>query len=508
VQLHRQLARLVERLPAEDRRIVVLRFFEERSSLQIGDLLAVPAATVRWRLGRALDQLRVWLDAESGGDRRRWLLALGSLLHPATATAPARLGLGLVGATGLLVAVAGIVAGVALSARREDAPPAIPVAPRVTAVRATTASPPTGSQVATTTVDSGRCAEGLARARAEFRALERDLRQYEDPALYFEKAAPRPSDNARWAPLMADLLAQDPSGVLECRDGICRIQFVHHPDVEWRLADGRALTSHLQGVDVKIDGGKLGGITRDPLSGELQQRQAQYLRLVREPPPIPGDPAACQREQARLAAELVGLRERQERALIPPVLFARSRETNRVATDQIRSWLEAQAGLRARSLAIECRDRICRIDPWPTWLQEIQRRPEWNQRLGGGFRGDDGAAYHRMRTPRPPTEEEIARDQYMKQFAAVVQPAIKRCADQHTQADQVNLEILWPAAGELNADGVAGRPSVRARGPDGQLSFGRCLGPAVSAALATLPPRPSAGAANSWFKVVGTRPPP
>ena len=81
VQLHRQLARLVERLPAEDRRIVVLRYFEERRSAEIGKLVGLPAATVRWRLSRALDQLRVWLDQEAGGSRRRWMLALAPLLR-------------------------------------------------------------------------------------------------------------------------------------------------------------------------------------------------------------------------------------------------------------------------------------------------------------------------------------------------------------------------------------------------------------------------------------------
>ena len=102
----------------------------------------------------------------------------------------------------------------------------------------------------------------------------------------------------------------------------------------------------------------------------------------------------------------------------------------------------------------------------------------------------------------------MARELFMKRFTAAVQPVIKRCADEHTQADQVSLEILFPAAGELNADGVEGKPSVRTRGPDGQLSFGRCLAPAVSAALASLPARPGAAAAQTVFSVRGTRPPP
>src|SRR4051812_4903450 len=73
VQMHRLLARLVEELPSADRQIVVLRYFEERTSEDIGRLLELPAATVRWRLARALEGLRRRLDDEHGGDRRRWL---------------------------------------------------------------------------------------------------------------------------------------------------------------------------------------------------------------------------------------------------------------------------------------------------------------------------------------------------------------------------------------------------------------------------------------------------
>jgi hypothetical protein len=94
----------------------------------------------------------------------------------------------------------------------------------------------------------------------------------------------------------------------------------------------------------------------------------------------------------------------------------------------------------------------------------------------------------------------------MKRFAAAVQSAIKRCADEHDGADQVDLEILFPAPGELNADGVAGKPSLRLRGTHAEQSFGRCLSPSVTAALRALPDRPGVGASRSMFSVRGNRP--
>jgi RNA polymerase sigma-70 factor (ECF subfamily) len=499
VQLHRQLARLVERLPAEDRRIVVLRFFEERTSAQIGALLGVPSATVRWRQARALDQLRAWLDEESGGERRRWILAFAPLLRPTAG--PAGAGLALAGTIGLLISAAAIVVAVT----SPGGPPARPMAGTPIATLANTPPSAPANGIATERKAGSTCAAGMDRARAEFEAIEQDLRRYEDPALYFDQAADRPELHDRFAALIPELLTPERGGVLECREAICRVLFVLDPEVDWRMPDGPWI-QRLQSVGARIVGAPVGGITRDPLSGELHQKQAMYLRLLRLPPPVPADPVACERVKGQLLGMLAGLRERQERALPPPELFARIRDTNRVATDQILAWLEQQAGTRAGSLAIECRGRVCRFDPWPAWLQDVQRRPEWKRQLSDAFRGSDGAMYHRIRTPRPPPEDEIAREQFMKKFAAAVQPAIKRCADEHHGADKVDVEILFPAPGELNADGAAGKPSVRLRGPDAEQSFGRCLGASVTAALRSLPDRPGAGASRSLFSVRGTRP--
>ena len=54
VEMHRLLARLVGELPNQERQMVVMRYFEERTSEEIGQALSLPAGTVRWRLGQAI----------------------------------------------------------------------------------------------------------------------------------------------------------------------------------------------------------------------------------------------------------------------------------------------------------------------------------------------------------------------------------------------------------------------------------------------------------------------
>ncbi len=63
-------------LAAPYQSVVLLRFYEGLTPTEIAARLGQPAATVRTRLKRALEQLRGRLDAEHGGDRRAWCLAL------------------------------------------------------------------------------------------------------------------------------------------------------------------------------------------------------------------------------------------------------------------------------------------------------------------------------------------------------------------------------------------------------------------------------------------------
>ena len=78
------------------RTTLVLRFFEDLQPHEIAARQKVPAATVRTRLKRGLEMVRVRLDARHDGDRRAWALALLPLVkHGKEATALA--GSGLIG---------------------------------------------------------------------------------------------------------------------------------------------------------------------------------------------------------------------------------------------------------------------------------------------------------------------------------------------------------------------------------------------------------------------------
>lgn len=76
LELHRQLAALVTALDEPFRSTVVWRYYEGLTAAQIAKRLDVPAGTVRWRVKEGLARLRSALDAEYGGNRKNWVLAL------------------------------------------------------------------------------------------------------------------------------------------------------------------------------------------------------------------------------------------------------------------------------------------------------------------------------------------------------------------------------------------------------------------------------------------------
>ncbi len=77
----RRLTALVAELEEPYRSTLLLRYYEGHTSAEIGRRTGVPAGTVRWRLSRALEELRDRLDADHDGDRRVWCAALGALIR-------------------------------------------------------------------------------------------------------------------------------------------------------------------------------------------------------------------------------------------------------------------------------------------------------------------------------------------------------------------------------------------------------------------------------------------
>lgn len=65
----------LHRLPPEDQKILVRRYFNSETATDIGRALGLPPATVRSRLHRSLQRLRGALD-DRFGDRERWSMAI------------------------------------------------------------------------------------------------------------------------------------------------------------------------------------------------------------------------------------------------------------------------------------------------------------------------------------------------------------------------------------------------------------------------------------------------
>jgi len=79
LEVQQRLLAAVQKLDAKYRSVVVLRFYEGLPPRRIATRLDLPIATVRTQLQRAIEQLRVELDAGSERGREQWLAALAPL---------------------------------------------------------------------------------------------------------------------------------------------------------------------------------------------------------------------------------------------------------------------------------------------------------------------------------------------------------------------------------------------------------------------------------------------
>ncbi len=79
VETQKLVADLVVGLDEPFRSTILLRYYEGYSAAEIARRLDIPAGTVRWRLKRGLDELRIQLDDSFSGGRQRWLAALAPI---------------------------------------------------------------------------------------------------------------------------------------------------------------------------------------------------------------------------------------------------------------------------------------------------------------------------------------------------------------------------------------------------------------------------------------------
>ncbi len=117
LEVQRRLVEAVQALPEHMRTAIVLRFFNGMPPRRIARRLGVPVETVKSRLKRGLDALRVMLD-ERYGSRRSWCLVVAPLLvcKPVAAATAAAGGVGQLVLGGLAMkAGAVVVAAVTVS---------------------------------------------------------------------------------------------------------------------------------------------------------------------------------------------------------------------------------------------------------------------------------------------------------------------------------------------------------------------------------------------------------
>src|SRR5262249_32754635 len=81
LEIQRVLIELLMTLPAEQREVRYLRYYEDLGPEAIAARLAVPVKTVKTRHTRALAELRERLDRRSGGDRAAWMSALAPIVN-------------------------------------------------------------------------------------------------------------------------------------------------------------------------------------------------------------------------------------------------------------------------------------------------------------------------------------------------------------------------------------------------------------------------------------------
>ncbi len=67
-ELRGRVQAAIEELPPRDREVLVLRYLEQLSTVEIASVLGIGEAAVKTRHRRALERLRKQLDVEAGGE--------------------------------------------------------------------------------------------------------------------------------------------------------------------------------------------------------------------------------------------------------------------------------------------------------------------------------------------------------------------------------------------------------------------------------------------------------
>jgi RNA polymerase sigma-70 factor (ECF subfamily) len=387
VELQRRIGNLVASLPESQQQVIYLRFFEDLAPVEIARRLGVPGGTVRWRLKVALDELRLRLDREHGGERRRWIALLAPLGRRGAKRGAARaliLDGAMMGVLALVACSSGLFGTRAISATDLEELPRRVLPPAF--------APPA---IAPSALPPGECPE-VEPLRREIALRTNELAPWIPHSEEFARSEPNPVAQRRFEQVLERVLKARGHCpyAFECRGSICIVQ-VLVPEGErlWTFCPAKTaeLTSNLVPADHLSHGSpsSIGNETpvRDPLSGQSFRRHDLRFRLARpdaEPVPWAQRPAlaplapgrharwasasagasgACRAEIARLEARLATLYARGDELALPHEAFASS-VANPDLIPEVRREIARITGLpetTAFPLALECRGTICAL---------------------------------------------------------------------------------------------------------------------------------------------------
>jgi hypothetical protein len=258
-------------------------------------------------------------------------------------------------------------------------------------------------------------------------------------------------------------------------------------------------------------------------------------------PPVPSTPAlpdldACREERRHLEERLRSIGPQRDRVAPPEARFRRE-PPNANLTVRARTEIARVLGSAVNPQAIDCRNDICRIplDGAPTnWgrigdsshyspsFNDARRRVEQDPALRDIFGGVDwigvGALYLRARPARPATEDVgqafirkllwgDAASKNTLGISLVGTGPIATCRERFTPLGFLQIEIVVPAVGELNADGRPDEISAHVDGSAIQNDFGKCVAAEVRKRFEGVRPPPLTKRATSTARVAFGPPP-
>lgn len=417
-EAHKRLAVAVAALPESHRSVVLLRYYEGRTSGEIAGVLSQPAGTVRRRLSEALAMLRARLDEGEGGWRR---VVAPLVLAPVGISG--RMVAGLV-IGGLLIG--GMVvgrrsgeprverAGVEVSRSASSTEPRAPLAGAPALMRSPALARGLlggggggGEAVAGLSPEVVACRTRAEALRAEVAASDVELWRHAGAEYLAGVGAPNPAAEAELREVLPALLRggrdETPPFSLECRTWACRLLVLERSEDSGRRAwaKGFRAVEPLQKRTRKI--GFRGGPVpvEDPVSGASMWQIEGHFSLADPsgrpvervvPPvvevdrsPLPVSLVGCQAVVTGLEQRLEGQRAVVEKNMQPRGRFERASPDRRREPEMVRHLARALGD--TTGIEVTCRENVCRLRGARLFaakrtvspaldLEEIERRRE------------------------------------------------------------------------------------------------------------------------------------